>query len=188
MRHGTTGGQVRPGAGLPVAVAALWLLGCAGDVVASGKGADRVFRHRELDYRIPPPGGGEEGPWERFDLEGADLAFRNGGATMTLLSRCTRQQSDAPPMILAQHLLFGIEERALRQSGPALVDGASGWSQTYDTVQTGRVVRIKSVTLQRAGCVFDWVLVAALPAGSQEQTFDRWWREWHQDRWAEEAR
>ncbi|MCZ6464118.1 MAG: hypothetical protein O7A09_07235 [Proteobacteria bacterium] len=181
MRHGTTGGRVRLRAGLPVTMTALWLLGCAGDVVASGKGSERVFHHRVLDYRISAPGGGgEEGPWVRFDLDGADLAFRNDGATMTLLSRCSSKDSEAPVMILARHLLFGIEERALQQSGPALVDGSPGWSQTFDTVESGRVVRIKSVTLHRDHCVFDWILVTPMPAESREQTFDLWWQEWRQ--------
>jgi hypothetical protein len=161
-----------------VLVSVLWgAVGCAGDLVVVTKGQRTVFRNRALDYHIDAPVGREEGRWVRVDVDGTDLAFRNDGATMTLLSRC-RTKPGTPLMVLARHLVFGLGERDLRQAGPAQVDGLEAWTQTFDARREGKDVLIKTVTARRSDCVFDWVLVAPDPSAAREESFDRWWESW----------
>ena len=165
------------GGTVAIAVSAFWLAGCAGDLAATEAGGDRVFRHRDLGYSIPPPPPGEEGAWTRFELSGADLAFRNGAASMSLLSRCPGV-SDKPIQISARRLVFGLRDRELVQSGPEVADGSPAWSQAWDATDEGDPLRIHTVTVRHGACVYDFVLVSPLPADARERSFDRWWRSW----------
>jgi len=143
----------------------LLLLACAHDLVAENGG----WRSKREGFRIGEPGAG----WERFDLEGADLAFRQGGSeTISLLARCGRPV--ASPAIMARHLMIGIPERTLRQAGPFLVGGRSGWTQTFDARLEGRTVRIQTVTLVTAGCAYDFLVVAAGDPEPAQRAFEAW--------------
>jgi hypothetical protein len=143
----------------------LLLVACAGDLLAERGG----WRSRREGFWISNPGAG----WERFDLEGADLAFRQGGSeTMSLQARCGRPVTS--PQIMARHLMIGIPERTLRQAGPYLVADRSGWMQTFDARVEGRMVRIQTVTLVDADCAYDFVLVAAGDPGPAQRDFEAW--------------
>ena len=138
---------------------------CARDLVAENGG----WRSTRGGYRIGDPGAG----WERFDLEGAALAFRHGGSeTMSLQARCGRPV--ASPAILARHLTIGIPERTLREAGPVSVAGGSGWTQTFDARLEARTVRIQTVTLVSAGCAYDFLVVAAGDPEPAQRTFRAW--------------
>ena len=52
-----------------------------------------------------------------------------------------------------------------------------GWTQTVVTGAYRNAVRVKTVTLLNAGCVFDWVLVTPNDASfdAAEPVFDAWW-------------
>jgi len=143
----------------------LLLPACARDLVAENGG----WRSTQEGYRIGEPGAG----WERFDLEGAALAFRHGGSeTMSLQARCGRPV--ASPAIMARHLMIGIPERTLRQAGPVLVGGRSGWAQTFDARLEGRTVRIQTLTLVTSGCAYDFLVVAAGDPEPARQVFEAW--------------
>ncbi len=138
---------------------------CARDLVAENGGWRSISR----GYRIGAPGAG----WERFDLEGAALAFRHGGSeTISLQARCGRPV--ASPAIMARHLMIGIPERTLRLAGPAPVAGRSGWTQTFDARLEGRMVRIQTVTLVNSGCAYDFMLVAAGAPEPAQRVFEAW--------------
>lgn len=155
-------GAARGGA----ALALLLILGCASDLIAIEGG----FRHRLHDYSIRDPGL----PWERVEVEGAAIAYRRPGLeTMSLRSTCGRPL--AAPAIMARHLLIGVDDWELRQAGPVLVAERDGWTQTFDTLRRGVVVRVKTVTLVARGCSFDWVLATAGPFEEAERAFDAWW-------------
>ncbi len=144
---------------------ALLLLACARDLVAERGG----WRSAREGFWIGNPGSG----WERFDLEGADLAFRRSGTeTISLQARCGRPVTS--PQIMARHLMIGIPERTLRQAGPYLVGGRSGWTQTFDARVDGRTVRIQTVTLVTTACAYDFLVVAAGDPEPAQRTFQAW--------------
>ncbi|HEY8153031.1 MAG TPA: hypothetical protein VII72_02770 [Myxococcota bacterium] len=138
---------------------------CARDLVAENGG----WRSTRDGYRIGAPGQG----WERFDLEGAALAFRRGGSeTLSLQTRCGRPVST--PAIMARHLMIGIPERTLRQAGPASLVGLPAWSQIFDARLDGRTVRIQTLTLVAAGCAYDFLVVAAGDPEPAQRDFEAW--------------
>lgn len=139
------------------------------------------WRSTRAGFRIAEPAAapgpdavaGADADWERFDLEGAVLAFRRGKLeTMSLQARCGRPV--AAPAILARHLVIGLPERTLRQEGPVLVAGQSGWTQTFDARLENRTVRLKTVTLVAAGCAYDLILVSTGEFEPAERAFDAW--------------
>jgi len=155
----------------------LLLPACARDWVRE----NGVWRSTRAGFRIAEPAavggpdavGGPGARWERFDLEGAALAFRRGKLeTMSLQTRCGRPV--ASPAILAGHLVIGIPERTLRQAGSLLVAGQSGWTQTFDARLENRTVRLKTVTLVAAGCAYDLMLVSKGEFEPAERAFDAW--------------
>lgn len=91
---------------------------------------------------------------------------------MSLQARCG--QPVASPAIMARHLMIGIPERTLRQAGPFLVAGRSGWTQTFDARLEGRTVRIQTVTLVTSGCAYDLMLVAAGDPEPAQRSFQAW--------------
>jgi hypothetical protein len=144
---------------------ALLLLACARDLVAERGG----WRSPREGFWIGNPGAG----WERFELEGADLAFRQRGSeTMSLQARCGRPV--ASPQIMARHLMIGIPERTLRQAGPYRVADRSGWMQTFDARVEGRTVRIQTVTLVTPACAYDFLVVAAGDPEPAHRAFEAW--------------
>jgi hypothetical protein len=141
--------------------------GCARELVAEGGG----WRSTRDGYRIGAPGPG----WERFELDGAALAFRRGGSeTMSLQTRCGRPV--ATPEIMARHLMIGIPERTLRQAGPTSLAGRPGWAQTFDARLEGRTVRIQTLTLVASGCAYDFLVVAAGDPVPAQRDFEAWAR------------
>jgi hypothetical protein len=145
-----------------------------------GRGADARFRHRQLGYEIADPRGASVGPaWERFEVDGADLAFRTSGlpvdrsSTMSLQSDCRPTQAD--PAMLARHLRIGLPAPVLLQGAPTEVAGQAGWSQVFETPERRGPVRVKTVTSPIGGCIFDWILVAREGFEPLERSFDAWW-------------
>jgi hypothetical protein len=150
--------------------AVLICAGCASSPISKIEGG---YRHRRHDYTIARPAGPGE-VWQRVTLEGAVLAFRRPGPEfLGLQSRCGRPV--AAPVFMARHLVIGLPERTLVAAGPTLVDGRDAWTQTFDAVQEGVSVRVKTVTLVATDCSFDWILMTAGPFEPAEQSFDAWW-------------
>jgi hypothetical protein len=155
----------------------LLLPACAGDP---------VFEHGEwhsarAGFRIGVPGAveaadagpGVDAGWERFDLEGAVLAYRRGRLeTMSVQARCGRPV--ASPAIMARHLVIGIPERTLREGGPREVAGQPAWLQTFDARLEGRTLRIKTLTLVAGDCAYDLLLVVEGDFAPAERSFDAW--------------
>lgn len=151
--------------------ALLFGAGCASSPMSRIEGG---YRNRRHDYTIARPDG--PGPaWRRVTLKGGELAFRRPGPdSIALDSRCGRPV--AAPVFMARHLVIGLpKQRTLVAAGPTRVDGRDAWTQTFDTVQGGVSVRVKTVTLVAADCSFDWILMSAGSFELAEQAFDAWW-------------
>ena len=77
--------------------------------------------------------------------------------------------------MLARSLLIGVDQRVLRQSGPVAVGSLQGWSQVVDVEESGRVRRLKTVTLLAERCSYDFLLIAGDDFEGLEPGFDAWW-------------
>lgn len=155
-------------------------VGCAGRGLPLG--ADGRYHHADPGYSIDPPRFGEGPAWQRISLDKTDLAWRtDDGRSISLSSSCRKTQ--AKPALLARRLLIGLEREALLGAHPVALRGDPGWAQTVETGEGGERVRIKTVTVVSAGCVFDWVLVAAADARFDEslEAFDAWWTSFVRD-------
>jgi hypothetical protein len=153
-----------------------WLLvalaaGCVGPVQYTGN----RYEHRDHGYSVPAPGGAE-GAWQRFEVEGATLAFRDPQAdSMVVKSRCGRPVAGA--QIMARHLLIGLPERDIVEARPVSIAGRSGWLQVIDTSNAGGRVRLKTVTLVAHACSFDLLLASSAARFARlEPAFDAWWQ------------
>ena len=155
----------------------LTLSACARDPVL----VDGEWHSERAGFRIGVPAAAVGNPddpdppaqWERFDLDGALLAYRRDAReTLSLQARCGRPVAE--PAIMARQLLIGIPERTLREGGPREIAGRSGWLQTFDARLDGRMVRIKTMTLVSGGCAYDLVLVAEGDSEPAERVFDAW--------------
>jgi hypothetical protein len=147
-------------------LALLFGAGCATDIARKGS----VYQHRRHGYTIGVP----ESHWEPIGVDGAVLAFRSAeGDFMSMMSRC--RGTAAPAALLARRLLIGLDERALRQAGPVLIEGRNGWGQVLDARFENRAVRIKTITVVADACVIDWVLVSPGDFAVAERSFDGWW-------------
>jgi len=152
---------------------------CIGCATGSFESVDGRFHHRDQGYSLAEPEPTQP-PWKRVRLEGAVVAFRRPGPVlMSLQSGCRRPV--AGPQVMARHLVIGLPERTLRQAGPVAVEDWPGWTQTFDTMQEGTTVRVKTVTLVAAGCAIDWVLTGAEGFEAAEPSFDRWWSSFRLD-------
>jgi len=155
--------------------------GCSASLMTPDDGR---LRHRELGYRIDLPGDPESASWERVDVEGADVAWAlqegaaaaHGGTQISLSSSCRKTAAKAA--VLARQLALGTQQGEQFASEPVALGATEGWSHTFEAVEEGVALRVKTVTLMSGGCVYDWVLVT--PASDAfvrtEPVFDAWWR------------
>jgi len=128
--------------------------------------------HPKLGYSIDAPQVSPE-EWSASHVEGADLAFRKfDGSSLTLMSDCTR--GPAKPFVLARQLMIGIKQRELIQSHPIALLGDPGWRLAFRTIEAGREVTVRAVTLASGNCTFDWLWVA-LNRPDEAAWFDQWW-------------
>ena len=82
----------------------------------------------------------------------------------------------APPSILARHLLIGVPDREQLGSEAVQVGPWAGWSQTFDTLQEGIAIRVKTVTIVAGRCAVDWILTSQWGFDEVEPSFDGWWQ------------
>jgi hypothetical protein len=92
---------------------------------------------------------------------------------MSLQATCGKPQ--APPQIMAWHLMIG-SKRTLRASHAVTVGLLEGWTNTFDTLQDGVAIRVKTVTLVHDRCSYDWILSAQRGFEESEPSFDAWWQ------------
>ena len=109
-----------------------------------------------------------------MDVERAEFAFQDGrGGSMTMLREC---RGAARPALLARQLRIGIERSsdAVTDSHALELNGDPGWAQTFQVVEGGRELLVRTVTLSADLCAYDWVLVGAGEA-ERDAAFDLWW-------------
>ena len=156
------------------------VVGCGGKLVAlDGESGQARYRHRELGYEIDLPSVLGEPGWSRESLEGSDLVFvHRDGSAWTLASTCRRTAT--PVSLLAAELARAVQagDGGRAEGGPVQQAGLEGWAQRLETRADGVSLRIETVTLRGARCVYDWVLLAPTRRRLEalEPGFEAWWR------------
>jgi hypothetical protein len=136
----------------------LGLSGCAGRRITDG-----VFRSTK-GYRVTVPGP----DWAVVDSSRADLELRHrdGSAGMLVNALCEGGVTRRPANALAQQLLAGLRGREIVERVEVAVNGRTGTRMVVEALPAGpgSRVRIESVTVADARCVYD--LIYAAPAAA----------------------
>ena len=141
-------------------LAIVWLIAtsllCAG--CAAGRIVDGVYRDAARRFQVDIP----SAPWRSTFIEGATLAFRLSELPVAM---ALRVDCDAPEpgetLWVARHLFFGLQDRRALRQEPILVDGTAGLRSHVTARLDGRPVEAEGITVRRAGCLVDFMYVAA---------------------------
>lgn len=149
-----------------VAVAALWLIGCASGWQRHG---DRfVDSSKGLSIGAPA-----SGAWTPVRVEGSTLTLRReDGATLSWLRECRGR--DVPARTASRELLRGITESEILEEGPVSVDQGEAWQVAARVRGEGGAAELRAVTRVRDGCTDDWVFAAPV-GGATEGLLEAWW-------------
>jgi hypothetical protein len=154
-------GTLRPRAvaiGLLGVAVGLGVSGCAGRLITDG-----VFRSTK-GYRVTVPGP----DWTVVDSSRADLELRHrdGSAGMLVNALCDGGVTRRPAGALAHQLLAGLRDREIVRRVEVSVNGRTGTRMVVEALAAGpgSRVRIETVTVADAHCVYD--LIYAAPAAA----------------------
>lgn len=149
----------------------LILTACASSYVVDG-----IFVDEARGFTIPLLRDG----WQRFELEGTDLAFRAepGGQVAALLVSCEGEQP-IPLRILAKRLFFGIGAKRVMAEEPISLNGTEAIHTLLEGQLKDTEVRVSSYVAKDGDCAYDLVYVAS-PELFQDRLpeFERFVRGW----------
>jgi hypothetical protein len=118
----------------------------------------RVFHAGRASFRTGPIATS----WQRVDVHGAMLAFRDAesGGSVHVYGRCGQDADDVPLTALTNHLLIGFTEREVKEQRVLPMDGR----EAMHTVVLGKLdgvrMQMSIYVLKKDGCVYDLVWVA----------------------------
>jgi hypothetical protein len=151
---------------LSVAVG-LGLSACAGRRITDG-----VFRSAK-GYRVTVPGPA----WAVVESSRADLELRHreGGVGMLVNAVCDRRATTRSAGALTHQLLAGLRDREIVERGTVSVNGRAGSRVVLEALAgPGARVRIETVTVANARCVYDLIYAALAGAFAERHAdFDR---------------
>jgi|HubBroStandDraft_4_1064222.scaffolds.fasta_scaffold364903_2 hypothetical protein len=100
--------------------------------------------------------------WQRIDVTGADLAFRDSARAGSALFDvgCDRHDDDAPLSVLTEHLIMGTTERQFDTQDVIPFDGREAMHSLLRAKLDGVPMRYDIYVLKKDGCVYDLVYVA----------------------------
>ena len=135
--------------------------------LACGKAAfdGQSYHADDVAFRI----GAVPSSWQRLDVEGARLAFRDP-ATDTIISvsaRCGRDSDDVPLAALTRHLFIQFTERNVIDQRTFQLDGREAMRTELQAKLDGVPRRFRVVVLKKNGCVYDMSEIATKQATSQ---------------------
>ena len=118
----------------------------------------RVYHAGRASFRVGPAGAS----WERIDVPGAMLSFRDERAsgTVSVYGRCGRDADDVPLAALTGHLLIGFTERTVVSQELVPLDGREALRTLVQAKLDGVPVALDVYVLKKDGCVFDLVWVS----------------------------
>jgi hypothetical protein len=100
--------------------------------------------------------------WQRIEVVGADLAFRDAAREGSALfnAECDRHDDDAPLSVLTEHLIMGTTERQFEKQDVVPFDGREAMHSLLSAKLDGVPMRYDIFVLKKDGCVYDLVYVA----------------------------
>lgn len=135
--------------------AALAATACGGATFAGGVYDDGMVR-----YRVGPRGPN----WSRVEVDDNDLAFHDPAlGTISVNSTCEGYE-DVPQSALVNHLLMGTTERQFRTEETVTIDGRGARHAIVDLELDGVPLTLDVFLVNRDGCVYDLVYIAARDA------------------------
>ncbi len=148
------------------------VLGCANPLRLS----KQKIEHLKHGYRVSAPQSEDE-TWKRVNVPGAGLSFVSSASrsSVSLLSHCSSERSQASLEVLARQLLIGLRPDSAPRLESVSVDGQPGIAQIFTTREGDTPVTVKTVTTEKANCQYDFVLAAPGKFEDLEADFDRWW-------------
>jgi hypothetical protein len=100
--------------------------------------------------------------WQRIDVGGADLAFRDAAREGSALFdvRCDHHEDDDPLSVLTEHLIMGTTERQFDAQDVVPFDGREAIHTLLRAKLDGVAMNYDIYVLKKDGCVYDLVYVA----------------------------
>ena len=124
-----------------------------------GNLSGQVFQTEDTSYRI----GTLPASWQRQNIDGGDLAFRNTqfDATMTVNSTCNEKKKNYSLRALSESLLIGINNKEAIERKEITVDG----QQALKTIYTGSLdntpIKIATVVFRKGICIYDFTYASS---------------------------
>ncbi len=130
------------------------LLGCGGGQHFDGT----TFRDGKVGFQVPAP----PAAWQRIDVTGASLAFRDDAreASILLNGRCGGKDDDTPLPALVNHLVMGTTERDFVKEETIPFDGREARHVVLRAKLDGVLMGYDVFVEKKNGCVYDLVYVA----------------------------
>jgi hypothetical protein len=125
--------------------------------------------HESFDGRVYHSGretfgvGPVPATWERMELDGAMLAYRDtaSGGSIAVHAQCGRDADDVPLVALTNHLLIGFTERDVKHEETLPFDGREARHTVLHAKLDGVPVTLDAWVLKKDGCVYDVVYVVS---------------------------
>ena len=126
---------------------------------ACGASFDGTTYHGDnVAFRVPAA----PSTWQRIEADGGSLAFRDDGASATILvnGRCKRGEDDVPLASLTQHLFMQFTERDQVSQEVVPFDGREAMHTVMSAKLDGVAKRFDVWVLKKDGCVYDMIYLA----------------------------
>ena len=119
----------------------------------------QIFQTDDTSYRI----GSLPSSWQRQDIEGGDLAFRNTqfDGTMTVDSTCNEKKKNYSLRALSESLLIGIKDKEAISREEITVDGIPALRTIYTGSLDNVSLKIVTVVLRKNICIFDFTYASS---------------------------
>jgi hypothetical protein len=134
-------------------------LGLAAAACAHAESVDEgVLRKGALTVHLGPV----PPSWQRVQVEGADLAYRDQGREGSTLVdvRCHQRDDDAPLSALTEHLIMGTTDREYQSQDVIPFDGREALHTLMRAKLDGVPMQYDIYVMKKDGCVYDLVYVA----------------------------
>lgn len=124
-----------------------------------GKLSGQVFQTEDTSYRI----GALPSSWQRQEIEGGDLAFKNTqfDGTMTVDSTCNEKKKNYSLKALSESLLIGIKGKEAISREEITVDSLPALRTIYTGSLDNVPIKIATVVLRKNICIYDFTYAAS---------------------------
>ncbi len=119
----------------------------------------QVFQTDDTSYKI----GTLPASWERQNIEGGDLAFKNTqfDGTMTVNSTCKEKKKKYSLRALSESLLIGINDKEALSREDITVDGVPALRTIYTGSLNKVPLKLATVVLRKNICIYDFTYASS---------------------------